>query len=470
MGPQGDIDLLKDVSDAELVGEALRIARERRLDQGDLWRQFCSSDPDRAFRGLWAEAQTGNWNAAAWGPLFWAPDSSLQDSLKVEIADAVLAMPVTALGELIDMIANWILKHRAFLDDQPLNRMSRLWRLWDCLSELVYADHTAADPRDEDLIGRALNLPGGVLARILVDHLAAAEPAPGAGLGGLEPRFTLVARAEGEAGLLGRVHFARALGYLHQTAPDWTAAEMVPRFQLEHAEALAMWRANAQATAGSLELFNTLKAPLLEVIPRIELSDDERCHLATRLFSVLIRHQKGFAHEYRLAADEVRGLLTTGPARLRDHFAWLLCRLQADDTPANVQPAAKGARWRQLVGPIFQQIWPLDARLRTEGASKNLVSMVIKTEDAFPEAVNAVVDVLAPYKLYSIRRRISRAALIERYPRAIIKLAGALIDPRLQPVPGDLARLLDDCQQHDPQIVHEPAFLRLDGFKRLSGA
>ncbi|TVR84889.1 MAG: hypothetical protein EA405_00395 [Rhodospirillales bacterium] len=476
MGPQGDIDLLKDVPDAKLVGEALRIEREGWFDQRDLWRQFCSSDPDRAFHGLLAEAKAGNWNAAAWGPLFWASDSSLQDSLKVEIADAVLAMPVTALGELIDMIANWILKHRAFLDDQPRNGMSRLWRLWDRVSELVYADDTAADPRGEDLIGRALNLPGGVLAWILVDHLAAAEPAPGAGLDGLEPRFTLVARAEGEAGLLGRVHFARDLGYLHHTAPDWTAAEMVPRFQLEHAEALAMWRANADSSARARppELFNTLKAPLLEVIRRPELSDNERDNLATRLLDVLIGHQEGSAQDYQLAAAEVRDLLTTGPERLRDHFAWLLWRLQGDNPPANGQPAANGARWNKLVGPIFKQIWPLDARLRTEGASENLVRMVMETDDAFPGAVDAVVDVLAPYQIHSLEYTLgletAHAALIERYPRAIIKLAGALIDPTRHRVPRDLGRLLDDCQQHDPEIVHDPAFLRLDGFKRLSGA
>lgn len=100
--------------------------------------------------------------------------------------------------------------------------------------------------------------------------------------------------------------------------------------------------------------------------------------------------------------------------------------------------------------------------------------MVMDTEDAFPEAVNTVVDVLAPYELYSLehtfRLEAAHAALIERYPRAIIKLANALIDPQLHPVARDLGQLLDNCQQRDPQIVHDPAFLRLDGFRRLSGA
>lgn len=473
-GPDGDVELLKDVSDATLVGEALRIESERQLDQGDLWRQFCSSDPDRAFRGLSADAAAGNWNAYAWRSLFWATGESFDGTLKVEIADAVLAMPDATLGELVGTIADWIRIHRAFLDNQQRDKVSQLWLLWDRVAQLVYGDDTAANPRSEDLVQRALNLPGGVLAWTLIDHLGAAEPAPGAGLGELETRFTLVACADGESGLLGRVHFARGLRYLHQTAPDWTAAEMLPRFQLEHAEALAMWKANAQARAGSAVLFNALKTPLLAIIPRTELSDAEGSNLATRLLDVLVWRQMGSAENYELAPVEVRDLLAVSPARLREHLAWLLWRLQGDNALADGQLAAKGTRWRELVGPIFKQIWPLDARLRTKRASQNLVEMVMETDDALPEAVDTVVDVLSPYELYSLehtfRLEAAHAALIERYPRDIIKLAHALIDPLLHPVPRDLGQLLHDCQLRDPQIVHDPAFLRLDGFRRLSGA
>ncbi|MFW8596038.1 hypothetical protein [Cribrihabitans neustonicus] len=62
-GPDGDVELLKDVPEEGLLGEALRIEQERQFDQSDLWRQFCSSDPSRAFRGLVAEAggETGTY-------------------------------------------------------------------------------------------------------------------------------------------------------------------------------------------------------------------------------------------------------------------------------------------------------------------------------------------------------------------------------------------------------------------------
>ena len=98
----------------------------------------------------------------------------------------------------------------------------------------------------------------------------------------------------------------------------------------------------------------------------------------------------------------------------------------------------------------------------------------MNTDDAFPEAVDAVVDVLSPYELYSLEHTLRLEAaheeLVGRYPRAVIKLVNALIDPLVHRVPRDLGKLLDDCQQVDPQIVHDAAFLRLNGFRRLGGA
>lgn len=473
-GPEGDVGLLKDVPDETLVGEALRIESERQFDQGELWRLFCSSDPDRAFRGLSADAAAGNWNPYPWRSLFWATGKSFDGILKVGIADAVLEMPDATLLELAGTIADWIRIHRAFLDGEPREGVSRLWLLWDRLAQLVYAENEAADPRAEDLVDRALNAPGGVLAWTLISHFEASKPGPGAGLGDLETRFNVIARADSDTGLLGRVYFARALNYLHRTAPDWTNAEILPRFREEHPEALAMWKANAQTRAGSAVLFNTLKAPLLAMIPRPELRDIEADNLATRLLDVLVSRQLGSGQDYELTPAEVRNLLAVSPERVREHFAWLLWRMQSDDTPGDGQLAAKGTRWRELVGPIFERIWPLDTRLRTERASRNLVQMAMNSDDAFSEAVDAVVDVLAPYELYSLehtlRLEAAHAALIDRYPRAIIKLSSALIDPLLHPVPRDLSKLLDDCENLDPQIIHDPSFLRLNGFRRLSSA
>jgi hypothetical protein len=53
-------------------------------------------------------------------------------------------------------------------------------------------------------------------------------------------------------------------------------------------------------------------------------------------------------------------------------------------------------RWRTLIGPLFRDIWPLDAKLRTEETAENLVLMAMECEGAFPDAVEAIVDLVVP--------------------------------------------------------------------------
>ncbi|MFW8596037.1 hypothetical protein [Cribrihabitans neustonicus] len=383
-------------------------------------------------------------------------------------------MPDDTISELTSTITDWIRTHRAYLADQPQGGTSLLWKLWDRLAHLVYDDDSDFDTVSDDLVDRALNLPGGELAWTLLDHLIAEKPEPGTGLGVMEPRFLHVARSDSEAGLLGRVHFSRAMNYLHHIAPNWTSAEMLPRFQEGHTEAMAMWKANAQSRVGSPELFNALKQPLLAFIPRPDLSDNESSNLVTRLIDITIWRQLGSASEYELSAAEVRDLLVIGPARLREHVAWLLWRLQADNSSEEGDLGEKGDRWKNLVGPIFQAIWPLDVRLRTKRASENLVLMVMETDKAFPEAVGTIVDYLEPYQIYALEHafRLERAHedLIARYPRSIIILTNALVDPELHPVPSDLGKLLDDCIEIDPEVANIEAYLRLNGFRRFGGA
>jgi hypothetical protein len=57
------------------------------------------------------------------------------------------------------------------------------------------------------------------------------------------------------------------------------------------------------------------------------------------------------------------------------------------------------AVWSDSYGPLFRDIWPLDARLRSGRATHNLVLMALECEGAFPEAVDTIIDVIVPYDL-----------------------------------------------------------------------
>jgi hypothetical protein len=51
-----------------------------------------------------------------------------------------------------------------------------------------------------------------------------------------------------------------------------------------------------------------------------------------------------------------------------------------------------------------------------------------------------------------------------------LRVANALIDPAVHPVPSDLSEFLDACIAADEGVVAESAYVRLDGLRRLSAA
>ena len=86
------------------------------------------------------------------------------------------------------------------------------------------------------------------------------------------------------------------------------------------------------------------------MLRRPELSDFAGGNLAGRLFRVLVFHQLGEAEEYHLSNVELRDALTVAPARLREHVAWRLWRLQGDK-PSQSKPSREQERSARRPGP-----------------------------------------------------------------------------------------------------------------------
>ena len=141
---------------------------------------------------------------------------------------------------------------------------------------------------------------------------------------------------------------------------------------------------------------------------------------------------------------------------------------------AEGEPTDKVERWRAVLGPLFGEIWPLDAQFRDHRISYNLVQMALSAGDAFPEVVTSIVDFLVPYQLHLLAHtlRLDREhdALLVQYPKAFLRLADALINPRQHPVPGDLGKMLQDCAEADPSCQNDPSYIRLFGVSRRRGA
>ncbi|MCZ4109310.1 SIR2 family protein [Brevundimonas diminuta] len=472
-GPDGNPELLAGVPDAELLESALKIQRERMFDQGNLWRKFCSADPERALRGLTVSADGGEHNAEAWRCLIWAIDEKAEPDLHAQLAAQLLRMPDAPVETLRGTIADWLRRKRELLELLPADHSTVYWTLWDRLAEQIFAgpDYEGDPAGNQDLAMHAYNSAGGTLAWTLCEALGARKPGNAVGLGDLEPRFARIAASTNHAGLLGRYHFAVHLSYLERVAPAWVETEMLPHLRWGAAEAVELWRALSQEGIGSPQLFTALLPDLKLALESGRLRDHASQNLASYLLQILVWHQRGNGLDYDFEPPAFRRLMTTAPAEIRQHIAWSLWRLAS---PEKDDEEDSAARWRTLVGPLFTAIWPLDINLRSAEVSDRLVHMVLETEDAFPEAVEAVAYVLVPYQLYSfahsLRLEDRHRDLLQRFPKPYLVLSNAIIDPALFPLPDDLADVLAECVEADPSVTEMAEYRRLDGLRRQAGA
>jgi hypothetical protein len=476
-GRNGQPELLAGIPDNRLVKEAMRLERERRFDQGDVWRVFCSADPERALRGLSYEADTGQWEPEAWRCILWAASEKGDVDFQFAIADLVLKMPEAPLREIMESVPSWLQKKREALSAVDRPGGARFLPLWDKLADLTYTAQEGAEGEGDaggsvDLLTESLNRPGGVLAWTLLDALSVRNPEGNTGLSiDLKSRFDRLATAPGRPGLLARVYLVRALAYLDAIDAAWTEKQFWPRLSWNHPEALPLWRSYALGSIGSARLFNALKPDILAAFERNRLSDNEFEGLVAQLLSVGIWHQRVEALDYDLTTAEIRRALTVGPPCARRHVAWQLWRFMGE---ADREPTDKATRWREVVGPLFRNIWPLDASLRSKITTQNLVLMAQECEGAFPEAVEAILDLIIPYELYqisiSLKLEERHHELVHQHPLAFVKLANALVDQAAFSVPNDLAGFLQECVAADPTVANDPAYVRLYGLRRQRNA
>jgi len=218
---------------------------------------------------------------------------------------------------------------------------------------------------------------------------------------------------------------------------------------------------------GSASLFNAIKAPFLETFHRYGETEHAGEDLAARLMQVAVWKQDPAASAYDLTFSEVRGALSVTIPAGRRQAAWQLWRWMAGEKD---EVFDRPDRWRSHVGPLFDKIWPLDARARDAGASHTLALMALECGDAFPEAVTAIVDFLVPHDIMSVDASLGLETLHQevtaKFPSPFLRLLNAMVDPKVAAVPFDLGKVLDRCRASSSDVAQEPSFVRLDGLRR----
>jgi hypothetical protein len=310
-----------------------------------------------------------------------------------------------------------------------------------------------------DALMTALNAPAGYLAEVLIKRMTKGENGqemPDA----IRQRFDTLASAPGTFGELARVRLAAEVSFLFERAPIWTAERIVPLFDWKSPDASNVWNARKYSSyIGSPKLFELTKSSFLELFGRPQIAEDDLSVYGEWLAIIMIANRSINAR-YPITTTEARSALRAAGVRALSSVGH---RLAVEMEGA--KPEAKIAHWENVVGPVFESIWPLDAELQSPSVTFNLVRILRASGDAFPLAAELVIPFIRPedprdhLSVHSIST--ADDAIYMSSPAKMLDLIAAVVGDAPTRSVYDLMKALDRIREHDPGLANTKKFQRL---------
>jgi hypothetical protein len=307
-----------------------------------------------------------------------------------------------------------------------------------------------------DALTEALNAPVGRLAEILIRRVnpsadGAELPRP------LHDRLDRLVFASGKYGELARVRFAAEISLLFEKAPNWTTQRIIPLFQWGHPEAASAWNARKYSSyIGSPNLFALTKDSFLELFARPTTPEEELRVYGEWLAVIMIanHHEKA---GYPISGAEARSALRAAGERAMSSVAHRLAKaMEAAESTEKLE------RWRNVVGPVFEAIWPLDAEIQSSKCTFSLVYILRSTGEAFAEAADSIIPFIRGEdpRLHTSVHSISEAAdsIYSSSPEKVLDMTSAVIHGAPPNSVYGLAKVLDRIRQHAPELADSRKF------------
>ena len=221
-----------------------------------------------------------------------------------------------------------------------------------------------------------------------------------------------------------------------------------------------MWAARAYDDFGSVELFEALKEPFLELLLRNDVDHDVKRNMTQRLVIAAIHTLRPEGNRL-VELPEVRRVLRRADALVRRTAAWRL-RLELEKGDY----LERGKTWRELIGPVFEAIWPPDVDLRDAECSDNLVRLALAAGDAVDEAADAVLPYLVKHQesiqIFYFETDENNRPIAAQHSATIVKLLDAVVDNNVsQPYRDFLREVLDRLASVNDTIISNRHYSRL---------
>jgi hypothetical protein len=310
-----------------------------------------------------------------------------------------------------------------------------------------------------DLLTDSVNAPAGRLAEVLLKKMTKGEDGremPDE----MRARFERLIHADGRFGELARVRLAAEVSFLFDRAPEWTTRNIVPLFDWPSPDAHAAWSSRKYSKyIGSSKLMALMKKPFLELFTRNDISGDDLNTFAEWLAAMMLANQSGDA-DYPITQAETRSALRQVSRRGLSSVGH---RLAVEMEKA--KPDEKIAKWRNVVGPVFQGIWPLDAELQTSASTFKLVQILRASGEAFPEAADVIIPFIRPEDpmRHTSVHSISDApdVLYSSSPEKMLELVCAVVGDSPTRSAYGLGKTLERIRAHDPKLADTARFQKL---------
>jgi hypothetical protein len=447
----GNEDKLASVSDDQLIEAAKKASAEADFMDGDAWQALAQTNPFKAFLGIENAPAADQWHQWAWRPILWATNKITDPEELNRIARRLVKWPKSApFDEVAPGAAFWMDEVSAKL------KAPVLWSVWDLIER---RSPRRTEKFDNDAFTTALNDASGHLATVLLKRTL--RPKGNVELGKeLRLRYEKLIGGGDLFALLARVRFSAAIAFLFERAPKWTADNLLPSFNWNSEDASSMWSARKYSNhVGSPKLFELTKKPFLELFTRAETADEDLRTFSEWLAVILLARQGGKTI-YALTATEVRSVLRRSGGSSLWSFAH---RLATEMQSASM--AAKVKVWGELVGPIFQGAWPLDAELQTPQATFKLVQILLATGPAFGQAAKEIIPFIRAEgprghsSIFSIAEAGEEIYGVD--PQAMLALLSAVAGDAPDRSLFSLSKALKKLEEKAPEILQTKAFQKL---------
>jgi hypothetical protein len=425
------------------------------------------SAPFRALAALRIEARQGRYPLHFWRSLLtnWPETSSAR--LKILLGLSLARLPAVEFAALTHDLSRWAQMHIA--DLIKLKPRAGLAVFDAIVARYMVADADVLEsgvgfstiggvPQEVSHVSvmKAINAPGGKLARVLLDVLGkpTRQRAMPAMIGSRLNR--LLALPGHGAGHVACV-LASYLSFLQYWFEAWVAT-LLPGFVLDHPLAEALWHGVASdghffSSAGRIAIKPAFLALLKGEAP-FALDKNARERLMENLAIVTY------------ATPPARPVVSFAEARR------VLMAVSDEDRARTLGPVVRLMErtefWSSYIKPFILNAWPRQLRYQSGESSRQIALLAEKAGDLFPEVVDTIIPFIRPIAhldtfAYRIRKQDEEGhGYSQRFPAETLRLLDAMVGADPQNVPWNLNELLNTIASA------RPALRQSDPWRRLS--